>query len=139
MLILLLLPVVFSACGEINLEKYSVEEPWVRSMPPGSKMTAAYFTVTNNSDEAIRIIAAGAAEFSSATLHESVVTDGVASMVEIPVLTILPGESVSLEPGGKHMMLMGGRFEEIPKDCCALRLEIEDQQPLLFYAPLNRH
>ena len=85
------------ACGEISLEKYSVEEAWVRSMPPGSKMTAAYFKVTNNSDETIRITGAGAAEFSSATLHESVITDGVASMVEIPVLVLNPGETVSLE------------------------------------------
>jgi copper(I)-binding protein len=137
-LFLLILLAGLGACEFQAPEKIVVDEAWVRSMPPGTKMTAAYFNITNNGTEEIRIIGAGAAEFSSATFHKSVVTDGVASMVEIKEMVIDPGETVSLIPGGKHMMLTGGKFDEIPVNCCALRLEVEDELPVLFYARLNR-
>ena len=135
---LALVTLVLSACGDKQADEITVDSAWVRSMPPGSNSTAAYFTIHNNTSEAIEVTGAGSAEFSSASLHNSVVTDGVAKMVKIPVLVVEPGESVSLEPGGKHLMLTGGKFTEIPVDCCALRLEFAVRTPLLFYAPLNR-
>ena len=136
---MLILLAGLGACEFQAPEKIAISEAWVRSMPPGTKLTAAYFDITNNGTEEIKVIGAGAAEFSSATIHKTVVTEGVVSMVEMEEMVIDPGETVRLTPGGRHLMLMGGKFEEIPKDCCALRIEIEDQLPVLFYARLNRH
>ena len=136
--VLALIVLVLSACEDPKLAGLTVDSAWVRSMPPGSKTTAAYFTLNNNTTESIRVFEVKSVDFVSASLHNTVVKDDVVSMVEIPVLVLKPGESVSLEPGGKHLMLTGRKFGDIPADCCVLRLEIEDQDPLLFHAPINR-
>ena len=138
--LLALVVLVLGACVAPELDDLTVESAWIRSMPPGSKMTAAYFKLTNNSTEVIRIIEVRSSEFSSASFHQTVISEeGVASMEEIPILELEPGDSVSLEPGGKHLMLMGGQFAEIPEECCVIRLEIEDRNPLMFHARMNRY
>jgi copper(I)-binding protein len=42
-----------------------------------------------------------------AVLHESFADNGVMKMRPLDGLTITPGEPLILEPGGKHVMLMG--------------------------------
>ena len=136
--VLAVIVLVLGACDDPNSVGLTVDSAWVRSMPPGSKTTAAYFTLNNNTTETIRVIEARSVDFSSASLHNTVVKNGVVSMEEIPVLVLEPGESVSLEPGGKHLMLTGKQFADNPAGCCVLRLEIEGRDPLLFHAPINR-
>ncbi len=47
-------------------------------------------------------------QFDSVSLHETIIdSDGMSHMQEIHQLVLQPGESVVLEPGGKHLMLMG--------------------------------
>ena len=73
---------------------------------PGMKMSAAYLSLTNNSGEAIRISRVASPQYESVQLHETRLEDGVARMRAIPVLEIATGETVTLERGGKHLMLM---------------------------------
>jgi copper(I)-binding protein len=73
---------------------------------PGMQMSAAYLSLTNNSDETIRISRVVSAQHESVQLHESIVKDGIARMRAIPVLEIPAGETITLKRGGKHLMLM---------------------------------
>ncbi|MGI9237796.1 MAG: copper chaperone PCu(A)C [Woeseiaceae bacterium] len=73
---------------------------------PGMKMSAAYLSLTNNSNEVIRITHAVSQHYESVQLHESTIEDGVARMRAIPVLEIPAGATVILQRGGKHLMLM---------------------------------
>lgn len=136
--VMMALPVMMlGACQEPDVAGLMVQSAWVRAMPPGSKMTAAYFDLKNNSSEPVRIIAVSSSEFSSVSMHESIVVDGVARMEAISVLELDPGETVKLEPGGKHLMLMGSQFAELPVDCCTLRLEVEGKGPFIFHARIR--
>ena len=45
-------------------------------------------------------------EFGKVELHETTVEDGVARMRPLDSLVVPPGETVVLERGGKHLMLM---------------------------------
>ena len=38
-------------------------------------------------------------------MHETETTDGVSRMRPLPSLTVAPGQTVTLAPGGKHLML----------------------------------
>ena len=73
---------------------------------PGRHMSAAFFVVTNNTDESIRITAITSPQFARVEMHETSVTDGVARMRELDVLDIPAQGRVLLERGGKHLMLM---------------------------------
>ncbi|HBK91334.1 MAG TPA: hypothetical protein DDZ68_06660 [Parvularcula sp.] len=84
-----------------------IENAWVRTQKDVSATSAAYFTLCNAGTapvtiEAITTPAAGIVE-----LHESTRdANGVVSMAPIGLLTLMPGEQVTFEPGGKHAMLM---------------------------------
>ncbi len=78
----------------------------VRITGPMAQMKAGYMTLTNNTDEAIAITSVSSPQFGRAEIHESVVENDVAQMRPVGALTIAPGETMRLEPGGKHLMLM---------------------------------
>ena len=73
---------------------------------PGTKMSAAYLSLANNTDQAIRISHVASLQYASVQLHESTIEDGVARMRAIEVLEIPAGKTVALRRGGKHLMLM---------------------------------
>ena len=73
---------------------------------PMPRMKAGYMTLTNNTDETIDITHVSSPQFDRAEIHETVLEDDVSRMRPVGVLTIAAGESVRLEPGGKHLMLM---------------------------------
>jgi copper(I)-binding protein len=73
---------------------------------PGRDMSAAFFVVTNNTDQSIRITEVTSPQFAGVEIHETTVTDGVARMRELDVLDIPAQGRVVLERGGKHLMLM---------------------------------
>ncbi|HKX54887.1 MAG TPA: copper chaperone PCu(A)C [Xanthomonadales bacterium] len=79
---------------------------WVRALPPGAGMTAAYGELRNNSQTAIEVTAWESNVFAQVSLHQSSIEDGVSRMREQKAVQIAAGESLSLEPGGLHLMLM---------------------------------
>ncbi len=72
---------------------------------PGMSMGAGYLTLKNNSGQPIEITRVHSPELKSVEMHESVLEDGVSRMLKLQEVIILPGQSVSFEPGGKHLML----------------------------------
>ena len=87
-----------SACGEL-----AVDGAWIREAPPGA-MSVAYARLSNRGKAALVLDGARSADFGGAGLHQTTVEDGVARMRE-GTLTIAPGASARLEPGGWHLML----------------------------------
>lgn len=73
---------------------------------PGVPMRAAYLTIENRSDEVLRITSASSPEFGRVELHETVIENDVARMRPVDTLEIAPGDNVTLERGGLHLMLM---------------------------------
>ncbi len=73
---------------------------------PGMSMSAGYLALTNNTDSPITITSVSSAQFGSVELHESIVEEGVARMRELERLVIPAHGTVTLERGGKHLMLM---------------------------------
>lgn len=73
---------------------------------PGTHMAAGYFTLTNNSEQPIRITRVTSPQFGKVEMHETVVEDGIARMVGLGDLTIAANSSVTFAPGSKHLMLM---------------------------------
>lgn len=84
-------------------------EGWVRALPTGSGMTAAYGELRNDSPETISLSAFDSDVFASVSLHQSTVENGVSRMREQSDVQIAPGEVLILEPGRLHLMLMRAR------------------------------
>lgn len=101
-----------AACGSSDEADASgeaavtVTDARYREAKPG--LGAAYLTLTNDSDEAVTLDGVTSPAAGSVEIHETVASDdGSMSMRELSDgITIEPGQSVSLEPGGAHLMLM---------------------------------
>ena len=85
----------------------SVSDAWVRAVPPVSKTSAAYFTLTNSGEEAVTLVGASADFAGSAELHDMSMHEGKRSMRHIDALPLAPGDSVTFGSGGLHVMLFG--------------------------------
>lgn len=70
-------------------------------------LAAFYFTVTNNGDEADTLLSIETDMANVVEVHDVEMKDGVMSMFPLEDgLEIPAGESVSLEPGGYHVMMI---------------------------------
>ena len=82
-----------------------IEAPWVRPVAAGLPATAAYATFRNTGRTEDAVIAVSTPAASVAGVHESVSAGGVMSMKPVPRLALRPGATVTLKPGGLHIML----------------------------------
>ena len=95
-----------AACGGEARPPLVATDIVITQPMPGRHMSAGYLSFTNNTNAAIRITHVVSPDFEAVEMHESLLEDGVAKMRPIEELTIPANSSVSLERGGKHLMLM---------------------------------
>lgn len=95
------------ACDAVTLGDLSIEHAWSRATIGADRPGVFYVEVTNSGtvDDALIGITTPAAGMPM--LHETVVTDGVASMPHAMSVPVPAGQTVALAPGGYHGMLMG--------------------------------
>ena len=93
------------ACSQAQAPLTASDVVVTRSVP-GMPMSAGYFKLTNNSGQAISISHVTSPQFASVQMHETIIKDEVVRMAPLETLILQHGETVSFEPGGKHLMLM---------------------------------
>lgn len=94
------------ACETYTLGTLSIEHAWSRATIGAGRPGVFYVEITNtgSADDALVGIATPVADMPM--LHETVVTDGVASMPHAMSVPVPAGQTVALAPGGFHGMLM---------------------------------
>ncbi|MDG0992135.1 MAG: copper chaperone PCu(A)C [Luminiphilus sp.] len=91
----------------IAVAQLSLEQLWVRAMPPTQTMTAAYGQLSNLGAAPLTITGVSSTIATETTLHESRQVGDRMTMVAVTNMTLAPGEVLELKPGGLHLMLMG--------------------------------
>lgn len=81
-------------------------DPWIRQAPPQAVAWAGYVELKNTGSKTLAVVAARSTEFASVELHESLHEGGVMLMRALERIEIPAGQSLKLEPHGKHLMLM---------------------------------
>ena len=82
-----------------------VTNAWARATPGKAENGAAYVTI--ESPTADRLVSASSLVAKRAELHTMSMQGMVMRMRPIAGLDVPPGQSVTLKPGGEHIMLMG--------------------------------
>ncbi len=72
----------------------------------GGSVSAAYMTIANPGDAPVRLVAAAAPVAAVVEIHETIVENEVARMQPVEGILVPAGESVTLAPGGLHIMLV---------------------------------
>ncbi len=84
----------------------TINDAFVPMAPKGVMAHAAYMKVTNSGKTIRSLIGVKAPNYAMAHIHQSMEKEGVATMMSMHQLDIKPGQTVVLEPGGLHVMLM---------------------------------
>jgi copper(I)-binding protein len=100
----------------------SASAAWLRWLPNGLP-AAGYLVIRNGGATVQRLTGASSPDYSSVMLHRSIRENGVDRMVMASGgVDIAPGESLSLAPGGYHLMLRQPSHPIRPGDTATLHL-----------------
>lgn len=90
-----------------NNELIVVEDTMVKTTPPGITNSAAYLTISNNSDQDITLMDVASDAAQLVEMHEHVISNGAMKMQRMSPLKIEANSSVKFQPGGYHIMFIG--------------------------------
>lgn len=98
--------VASSASAEGETADLTIIDPIAYETSAMVQAGAGYLSVTNTGDED-DVLLAVEADFPRVMLHETVMDGDVARMKHLMHIPVPAGETVTLAPGGKHVMFMG--------------------------------
>ena len=104
---LVALAALLAACSAPAAAALSVADAWARPGVSGAE-TAAYFTITNPGTAQDALLSASSPAASMVQLHQtSTDASGMTGMSPVTEIAVPAGGSVTLAPGGFHVMVMG--------------------------------
>src|SRR5947208_1664640 len=92
---------------EVKAGDLVITQAWSRATPGGAKTGGGYLTIENNGSSPDRLIGGSADIAAKVEMNEMSMKNGVMTMRPLDKgLTIEPGKTVKLAPGGYHLMMM---------------------------------
>lgn len=92
---------------DFTLGSIKIDHPWSRATVEGIPNGVAYFVLENNGDTDDRLLSAASPVAETVELHTHIKDGEVMRMRQVENIDVPAGETVALEPGGLHVMLMG--------------------------------
>lgn len=97
-----------AAAADYKIGSLDITQPWARATPKGASTGAAYMTITNSGSKTERLSCASSPAAATCGIHEMAMDNGVMKMRPVQGgVEVKPGQTVTLKPGGYHMMLEG--------------------------------
>lgn len=92
---------------DYNVGPIQITAPWARATPKGASSGAAYMTITNTGKTPDKVSCVSSDVSAQCQIHTMTMDNGVMQMRPVEGgLEIKPGETVTLKPGGLHVMLV---------------------------------
>lgn len=92
---------------DYKLGALEIAHPWTRATPPTAKVGGGFLTIANKGTTPDRLIAVRSPVSLKVEVHEMKMDGSVMRMREVEKgLEIPPGATVTLKPGGYHIMFM---------------------------------
>lgn len=121
-----------------NHDELQITDGWVRVSETSTKggMTGAFATIQNHTNHDVTLVGGSADVAMMTEVHEVVMLDGEMKMQpKDGGILIKAGESVSLEPGGLHVMLMGLKKAILEGDEVTLTLDFDGAEDQTLTLP----
>ena len=101
-----LLPAQLARAADVDVGSIHISQTWARATPKGAAAGAAYMTVTNKGAAPDRVSCVSDDASAQCQIHSMTMDNGVMQMRPVEGgLEIKPGETMTLKPGGFHIML----------------------------------
>jgi len=102
-----------------------IGQPWARSTVPAQKTGGAYLQVRNTGSTPDRLLGGTTSAAERVELHSMKMEGDVMKMREVPAIEVPAGQTVALQPGGLHLMLVGLKGPLKPGAAVPLTLKFE--------------
>lgn len=99
---------------------------------------AVFLTLKNPTDKHIKLVGATSDNADHVELHTHLQEGDIYRMRPIPYIVVNPGSTVSLQPGGLHIMLMGIKNPLKEGDAMSLALSFEGLCDQTFMVPVKK-
>lgn len=107
-----------------------LESGWIRQPPMAMPMMAGFAQIRNPCAAPVTVVSASSPSFGSVEVHETTRVDGVSRMRHINALQVPAGGTVTLAPGGLHLMLMRPHATPALGESLEIELELADGRRL---------
>ena len=107
--------VAFFVSSPAAAHDVTAKQAWSRATPKGAKVAAGYLTIENRGVQPDRLLSASSGAAAKVEIHQMSMQDGIMTMRPLDGgLAIPPDTTVTLVPGGDHIMFIGliAPFEE---------------------------
>jgi len=118
-------------------EPIEIANAWVAATPPNATVAAAYMDIVAHGSD--RLLRASSPLAQQVEIHQTLVEDGVSKMRPISELALAEGETVKLEPGGTHLMMIGIASAFATGQTVPLSLEFERAGTIELDVPVMTH
>src|ERR1700749_3172857 len=111
---------------EVKAGDLVITQAWTRATPNGAKIGGGYLTIENKGSAPDRLVGGSTDVAGKLEVHEMAMQDGVMKMRPVDNgLTIDPGKTVKLAPGGYHLMMSDLKNPLGQGDAVPVTLEFE--------------
>lgn len=97
---------VLSLAACTHQDPIVVSGAWLRPPAPGLQVAAGYFDIVNRGDKSIDLVGAASDVAGAVEIHSQTRDGDVMQMRRLDKLTLAPGQTTKLAPGGTHLMLL---------------------------------
>ena len=123
---LLLVTPAFAHNGVIHLGPINISAPFARATLPNAPVGGAYLTIENTGTEDDRLVSASTPVADQAVIHDMGMQGDVMKMRQLEGGLVIPaGQTVTLAPGGLHIMLMKLTGKLVEGDTATITLQFE--------------
>jgi copper(I)-binding protein len=103
-----------------------VSDAWVRATVPGQPSSGAFMRITADTDSKLLSVSSPVAQ--DVQVHEMSMTNDVMRMGPVDSVALPAGKTVSLDPDGYHVMLMGLTGQIKDGDQVPLTLTVQNEK-----------
>ena len=117
----------------------AVGDAWARAatMGDGTANSAAYVTLLNQGGSPDVLVAAHCPVAAAVEVHRSTMEDGVMRMRPAGDVPLPPRSTVTMQPGGLHVMLMGLRQDLVEGTVISVTLDFQRAGPITIPVPVR--
>ncbi len=121
--------------GEAGL---TVQDPYVRLVPPGIRTTGGFMLIRNSGTADRRLVRAESPAAKIVELHNHINENGVMKMRQVSGIDVKAGGQAELRPGSYHIMLIDLQHALKEGDSIPITLGFDDGSSIRLDAPVRK-